>query len=385
MSGNDENPRAKIDAIDDQLLLLLNERAAIALEVGEVKRHKDTSLCDPNREREVLDRLRRQNGGPMNEQNVTNIFQRIIDECLHIQQRAFIKSSTETEKSHKKIIHPEGVGRVAILGERGTFSEEAAIELLGETFESVPRPTFDALFSAIDDGAADYILAPLENSLVGSVHRCYDLLLESSLSIAAEVILPISHFLIGCPGAALENIEVVESHPVALAQCEKFFAAHPEIKRAAADDTAGSVRRVLENGDASRAAIAGKRAAKIYGGVILQEHLEDHPENYTRFALLTPNPDSSDKGAKISLVVRLAHRPGALHDALRPFVRRGIDLLKIESRPIKERPWQYNFYLDLQTPANESELRGALDEIGEQAEDVRLLGRYSTLEIPKHK
>ncbi|MDQ3129559.1 MAG: prephenate dehydratase [Acidobacteriota bacterium] len=384
MSEIKSNPRAEIDAIDDQLLRLLNERAAIALEVGEVKRHKDTSLCDPNREREVLDRLCRQNTGPLNEQNVTNIFQRVIDECLHIQQRTYQISPTD-EKSRLKIKHPAGKGRVAILGERGTFSEEAAIELLGETFESVPRPTFDALFTAIDDGAADFILAPLENSLVGSVHRCYDLLLESSLSIAAEVILPISHFLIGCPGATLEDVTTVESHPVALAQCEKFFAAHPNIKRAAADDTAGSVRRVLENGDKSKAAIAGKRAAKIYGGIILQEHLEDHSENYTRFVLLAPNPASSDKGSKISLVVRLAHRPGALHDALRPFVRRGIDLLKIESRPIKERPWQYNFYLDLQSPASESELRGALDEIGEQAEDVRLLGRYSTLEIPKNQ
>ncbi len=274
---------------------------------------------------------------------------------------------------------------MAFLGERGTFSEEAAKELLGETFESVPRPTFDALFTAIDEGKADFILVPLENSLVGSVHRCYDLLLESSLGIAAEIILPISHLLIGCRGATLKSIKTVESHPVALAQCERFFTRHENLKRVAADDTAGSVRRVIESGDLSRAAIAGKRAAHIYGGAILQEHLEDHAENYTRFALLASNPDSSNQGSKISLVVRLAHRPGALHDALRPFVRRGIDLLKIESRPIKDRPWQYNFYLDLQAPASESELRGALDEIREQAEAVRYLGRYSTVEIPNNK
>ncbi|MET0753708.1 MAG: prephenate dehydratase domain-containing protein, partial [Pyrinomonadaceae bacterium] len=187
-------------------------------------------------------------------------------------------------------------------------------------------------------------------------------------------------------GASIESIETVESHPVALAQCERFFAAHPHIKRIAADDTAGSVRRMIETGDLSRAAIAGRRAANIYGGAILQEHLEDFSENYTRFVLLAPNSDvSKGVGNKISLVIRLAHRPGALHDALRPFVRRGIDLLKIESRPIKERPWQYNFYLDLQAPASESELRGALDEIYEQAEEVRYLGRYSVLEVPNDK
>jgi len=384
MTEKKGNPRAEIDAIDDELLRLLNSRAAIALKVGEVKRHNETSLCDHNREREVLTRLCGQNPGPLDEQNVTNIFQRIIDECLHIQQRTFHTLSADTAKTQVKFKHPAGNGRVAILGERGTFSEEAARELLGETFVSVPRPTFDELFTAIDDGAADFILAPLENSLVGSIHRCYDLLLESSLGISAEIILPISHFLIGCPGASLENVEIVESHPAALAQCERFFAAHPHIKRAAADDTAGSVRRVIEGGDLSRAAIAGKRAAKIYGGMILQEHLEDHAENFTRFALLAPNPNLSDKGNKVSLVVSLAHRPGALHNALRPFVRRGIDLLKIEGRPIKERPWQYNFYFDLKAPASESELRGALDEIREQAENVRYLGRYSTVEISKN-
>ena len=385
MNEGKGNPRAEIDAIDNELLRLLNNRAAIALKVGAVKRRDDTSLCDPNREREVMTRLCGQNSGPLDSQNIANIFQRIIDECLHVQQRAFYTSSTDKSKTQEKIKRLVGENRVAFLGERGTFSEEAAKELLGETFESVPRPTFDKLFTAIDEGKADYILVPLENSLVGSVHRCYDLLLESSLSIVAEIILPISHFLIGCQGASLELIKTVESHPVALAQCERFFSQHENFNRVAADDTAGSVRRVIESGDLSKAAIGGKRAADIYGGVILQEHLEDHPENYTRFALLARNPDLSNQGSKISLVVRLAHRPGALHDALRPFVRRGIDLLKIESRPIKDRPWQYNFYLDIQAPASESELRGALDEIREQAEEVRYLGRYSTMEIPNNK
>ncbi len=385
MSEKKDNPRAEIDAIDDQLLRLLNERAAIALRVGEVKRHNDTSLCDHNRELEVLTRLCRQNSGPLDKQNVTSIFQRIIDECLHVQQRAFHISAVDFNNVETSTNNFSGKKRVAFLGERGTFSEEAAKRLLGENCETISRPTFEELFTAIDEGSADFILAPFENSLVGSVHRCHDLLLESSLGIAAEIILPISHFLIGCQGASLDTVEVVESHPVALSQCERFFAAHPHLKRVATNDTAGSVRRVVENGDPSRAAIAGKRAADIYHGSILKEHLEDHTENYTRFVLLAQNPDISEKGHKISLVVKLAHRPGTLHDALRPFVRRGIDLLKIESRPIKESPWQYNFYLDLQAPASESELRGALDEIREQAGEVRYLGRYSTIEISNDK
>jgi len=380
-----DNPRAEIDAIDDELLRLLSKRVEIALRVGEVKRREDISLCDHNREREVLTRLCRQNSGPLDERNITSIFQRIIDECLHIQQKAFHTSTADINNAELQAENFSGEGRVAFLGERGTFSEEAAGRLLGETCEMIARPTFENLFTAVDEGSADYILAPLENSLAGSVHRCYDLLLESSLAIVAEIILPISHFLIGCPGASLESIETVESHPVALVQCGRFFAAHPHIERVATHDTASSVRRVVESGDLTRAAIAGKRAANIYEGVILLEHLEDCAENYTRFVLLAQNPNLSEQGEKISLVVKLAHRPGALHDALRPFVRRGIDLLKIESRPIKESPWQYNFYLDVQAPASESELRGALDEIREQAEAVRYLGRYSTIEIPNDK
>jgi chorismate mutase-like protein len=377
-----DNPRAEIDAIDEELLRLLNNRAAIALRVGEVKRRKDISLCDPNREFEVLTRLSRLNSGPLDEQNVANIFQRVIDECLQVQQRAF-HLSADTGNAEAQTQNFNGTGRVAFLGERGTFSEEAAGILMGEAGEMIPRPTFESLFAAIDEGGADYILAPLENSLAGSVHRCYDLLLESTLSIVAEIILPISHFLIGCHGATLETIETVESHPVALAQCGRFFDAHPHIKQVETNDTASSVRRVMESGDLSRAAIAGKRAAEIYGGAILQEHLEDHRENYTRFVLLAQHPNLSEQGHKISLLIKLAHRPGALHNALRPFVRRGIDLLKLEGRPIKERPWQYNFYFDIQAPASESELRGALEEIREQAEEVRYLGRYSTVKISK--
>ena len=383
MKETTENPRAAIDSIDDELLRLLNNRAELALEVGAVKRRGDTSLCDNQREREVLTRLREQNPGPLHEKSVTNIFQRIIDECLHVQLRAFQSPATAADGAGAKLAHLVEEARVAFQGERGAFSEEAAIELLGDRCAPVPRPTFEDLFTAIGEGHADYILVPLENSLMGSVHRCYDLLLESSLGIVAEIIWPISHFLIGCQGASLESIETVESHPVALAQCERFFAAHPNLKRVATDDTAASVRRVVESGDTAKAAIAGRRAATIYGGTVLREHLEDHSENYTRFALLGRTPDMSEKGSKISLIVRLAHRPGALHEALRPFVRRGIDLLRIESRPIKGHPWQYNFYLDLQAPQNESELKGALDEIREQAEEVRYLGRYSSLDISR--
>jgi prephenate dehydratase len=266
--------------------------------------------------------------------------------------------------------------RVAFQGERGAFSEEAAVKLLGEEIQLVPRPTFESLFLAIDQGAADYLLAPVENSLAGSVHRSYDLLLESSLHISAEVVIPIRHHLIGCAGATFDGVRTVESHPVALAQCERFFAAHPQLQRIATEDTAGSVARITKEGDPARAAIAGIRAANIYGGRILQHNLEDHTENYTRFVLLTPVPTPNSGADKFSLVMKLPHKAGALYRALQPFADRGIDLLKIESRPIKGRPFEYHFYLDLQASTNDERVVKALAELGDRATEVRVLGCY---------
>jgi prephenate dehydratase len=266
--------------------------------------------------------------------------------------------------------------RVAFQGEPGAFSEEAAIKLLGTQIETVPRATFESMFAAIDEGAADLILAPVENSLAGSVYRCYDLLLESKLSVIAEVILPIAHNLIGPPGATIDQVRLVQSHPVALAQCTRFFEAHPSITRVAAEDTGGSVREVVRAGDSHRAAIASRRAAEIYGGCILQTHLEDHRHNYTRFVLLSAQPKTPPGANKISLVVFLLHQPGALHKALEPIAREDINLVKIESRPIVGHPFEYCFYLDLMAPPEAPGTQSALDELRRRTREVRILGCY---------
>ncbi len=279
---------------------------------------------------------------------------------------------------------PQNSPRIAFQGERGAFSEEAVIKLAGENVQLVPRPTFESLFSAIPEGAADFALAPLENTLAGSVHQSYDLLLECSLHIIAEVTIPIAHDLIGCPGAKIEAIRVVYSHPVALAQCLRFFLDHPEIQPIAASDTAGSVRQIMEKGDPSMAAIAGRRAAVYYGGVILLENLQDYPENFTRFVLLSAKPETKDGANKISLVVRVKHQPGALYSALGVFAKRGISLLKIESRPLKGSPWHYNFYLDIEGSIADPKIVGALAELSDRAEWYRLLGCYPAAQVHLH-
>jgi prephenate dehydratase len=268
--------------------------------------------------------------------------------------------------------------RVAFQGEPGAFSEEAAIQLLGPSIATVPRPTFEAAFHSIDDGLADAILAPVENSLAGSVVRVYDLLLQSSLGIVAETILPIEHHVIGCPGSTLEGLRSVASHPMALAQCERFFSSHPNLKRVPAEDTAGSVREALALGDKTRAGIAGRRAAEHYGGVILAANIQDNAENFTRFVLLLPAnkvPSPSSGARKMSVAMRLAHRPGSLLAALEPFSRHGVNMLKIESRPIHGRPWEYQFFLDLEAQSV-SALDSALVEVRKATSDLHILGLY---------
>jgi prephenate dehydratase len=273
--------------------------------------------------------------------------------------------------------------RIAFQGERGAFSEEAAVQLLGEGITLVPRGSFESAFNAINEQAADYILAPIENSLAGSVHRSFDLLVESKLTIIAEVVIPIVHDLIGLPGTSFGQITTVQSHPVALAQCERFFAQHPRLKRIAAEDTGGSVREVIAAGDPSRAAIAGRRAAQIYGGAILREHLEDDGENYTRFLLLSPDGANVPNADKLSLVFELDHRPGALYHALEPFAQRGINMMKIESRPVHGSPWQYRFYLDLQTRAGATEADSAVEELKKLVVNLRVLGSYPSAPFAK--
>src|SRR6516162_210954 len=269
--------------------------------------------------------------------------------------------------------------RVGFQGEPGAFSEAAAVQLLGEEIQTVPRATFDATFRAITEGAADALLLPVENTLAGSVVRVYDLLLESPLAICGETILPIEHQLIAYPGAMLAEIRAVASHPMALAQCEHFFESNPRLKRVPAEDTAGSVKEMMAKADKTCAAIAGRRAAGHYGAVILRENIQDNAENFTRFVLLLPGEEAhrfrAQDAKKMSLAMRLAHRPGALLASLEPFSRHGVNLLKIESRPIHGKPFEYQFYVDVEAERHQ-ELEQALKEVRAATSDLRVLGLY---------
>ncbi len=269
--------------------------------------------------------------------------------------------------------------RVAFQGELGAFSNEAARKLLGDDVPLFPCRSFDDMFAAVEREEATYCLAPIENSLFGSVYQNYDLLLRHDLRIIGEVNLRIVHNLIAPPGLTMEQIRRVYSHPVALAQCQRFLAKHQHIEQMTGYDTAGSVKMLMETREPGAAAIAGASAAAAYGAQILATGVEDDPQNYTRFWLLSRpsgNTEVSATADKTSIVFALENRTGSLFRALAVFALRDIDLMKIESRPLIGRPWEYSFYLDFSGNVAEPRVQAALNNLAEFAASVRVLGTY---------
>lgn len=267
------------------------------------------------------------------------------------------------------------VSKAAIQGERGSFSHEAAQTLLGADIEVLACATFDAAFAAVVSGAAPRAVVPIENSLAGTIHENYDRLAASGLRIVAETQLRIRHCLVARQGASLATVRSVASHPVALAQCRGFFAERPHLEAVTAYDTAGSVKDVLQEGGVTRAAIASRLAAETYGADVLLEGIEDDPENYTRFLLVSGEAVPGPPPNKTTVVFTLNHEPGALHRALGVFASRGVDLTKIESRPLRGRPWEYLFYVDI-VGDPEGAAGAALSDLAVFARDLRVLGSY---------
>ena len=265
---------------------------------------------------------------------------------------------------------------VAFQGERGSFSEEAAYKLLGRRVRVRPCETFAGIFQSVTTGRTRYCLAPIENTLAGSVYENYDLLVENDLHIVGEVNLRIVHNLIAFPGTTMRNLRQVYSHPVALAQCGRFFAQRPHVEKVPFYDTAGSVKMLAEHRIEGAAAIASRTAAGVYRARVLLTHLEDHHENFTRFLLLSRAARIDRNASKVSIVFSTPNLPGALYKCLSVFALRDIDLTKMESRPLRGRPWEYFFYLDFIGNIHEERCRKALDHLAEVADLVRVLGCY---------
>jgi prephenate dehydratase len=272
---------------------------------------------------------------------------------------------------------------VAFQGELGAFSQQAIRQLLGPRAEPVPYQRFDQVFAALRGNKVGAAVLPIENTLHGSVHENYDLLLRYDFEITAETSVRIVHNLIAPPGVTFERVRKVYSHPVALNQCLDFFRTHKRMERVTFYDTAGSVKMIMKERPTDAAAIASELAAKIYGGKILRREIEDDRQNFTRFFLLEPagaKPRTLRGAAKnpwkTSLVFSTKNIPGALFRALSALALRDLNLVKIESRPLRGKPWEYLFYLDLLGRSNDPAVQKALGHLEELADFLRVLGTY---------
>ena len=275
---------------------------------------------------------------------------------------------------------------VAIAGEAGSYSHAAALAAHRAEIQVVPCRDFPELFKTVAAGGAQHGVVPIENSLTGSIHENYDQLRAHDLCIVAETEVRVRHCLIARPGTTVSQVRRVASHPVALAQCRTFFATHPTMSAVPAYDTAGSVRDLMSDRGAADAAIASDLAAQLYGGRVLESGIEDHPDNFTRFLVVSRHAAARLAATltKTSLVISLANVPGSLHRALGVFARRELDLSKIESRPLPGRPWQYAFYLDVL--GDPEDVAAALAVLTDETagNSVRVLGSYAAT-VPRSR
>ena len=260
-------------------------------------------------------------------------------------------------------------------GAPGAFSEEASRCVLGPEARLLPCDTLEQAFDALTRGDARRAVVPIENTLAGSIHKAYDLLLQHDVRIVGEIVRPIVHALIAASPASIDDVRRVLSHPIALAQCERFFRERPHLEAVPVFDTAGAAAQVIRDGRQGEAAIASRRAAEVYGGVVLADHLEDQAHNATRFLVLA-RPDDVEEARqpeKLTLVFALRDEPGALAHALRPFVDHGLNVSKIESRPDRAAPFEYVFYLDVRAASADA----AIADLRRHAVWCKVLGHYA--------
>lgn len=342
--------RQAIDALDREILARLNERARHAQAIGEIK--GGAAAYRPEREAQVLRGLHTDNAGPLPNTAVTGIFREVMSACRSLEQTL----------------------RIAYLGPAGTFSHAAVAKHFGTLVEAVPHATFDDIFRAVEGGQANYAVVPVENSTEGAVGRTLDLMAATDLSVCGEVNLRVNQNLLSnAPDMA--SITRVYSHGQSLAQCVQWLARHlPAVPRIAVASNAEAAR--LAAAEAGAAAIAGENAGTIYGLATLAPHIEDEPNNTTRFWVLgrqQPGPSGRDV---TSLVMSCPNRPGAVHKLLEPFAQHGVSMSRFESRPARTGRWEYLFFVDLVGHRDDAPVKAALAQLADIAPLLKLLGSY---------
>ncbi len=270
--------------------------------------------------------------------------------------------------------------RVSFQGEPGAYSEEATINFFGNNVNSIPLPYLSDVFKSVENGDAEFAVVPIENTLEGSVSETYDLLIGANVKIVGEEILRIRHCFMANEGVKIDDIREVWSHPQALSQCRKFIE-KMKLKPVPYYDTAGSAKAIASGKIAYAGAIASCRAARHYGLNILAEGVEDSPNNYTRFIVIGKEPAKIGEKGKTSIIFSVNHVPGALYRALRAFAENNINMTKIESRPTKEKPWEYYFFVDFIGREEDSNVSMALKELKREAAFIKVLGSYPAVSV----
>ena len=342
--------RVQIDRIDDELLKLVNQRAELARQIGHLK--DNDAVLRPEREAQILQRVQNNNAGPLSKQAVAQLFTEIMSQCRAL----------------------EAPLSVAYLGPPGTFSEAAALKRFGSAVQGKPCATIDEVFRAVESGAVNFGMVPVENSTEGAIGRTLDLLLQSPLKVCGEVMLAIHHCLLA-PGAILTGIKRVYSHPQSFGQCQDWLNAHlPHAARISVASNAEAAFMAANNPDS--AAIAGRQAVIVSGLRVHAENIEDDPRNTTRFLVIGSQNVAPSGRDKTSLVMSAANRPGAVHDLLAPLARHGVSMTKLESRPARSGLWEYVFFLDIEGHQSNANVATALAELKQAAAFVKVLGSY---------
>lgn len=344
--------RVRIDEIDDTILGLLNRRAEIVTEIGRIKRELRAQVHAPRREQEIFERLERENPGPFPNDGVRAVFREIMSASLALEQPL----------------------KVAYLGPPGTFTHVASLKQFGASAAAIAVNTIKDVFNEVERGRADYGVVPIENSTEGVVTHTLDLLADSQLKIAGEIVQEISHYLLSRSGV-LADVKRIYSHPQPIAQCRGWLAQHvPNIPLVEVSSTARAAEMCRDEPEA--AAIASEVAARLYGLSVIQKRIEDNPNNTTRFLLIAPRAPERTGRDKTSIMVSVQDRVGALYDMLKPFAEFGLSLTKIESRPSRRKAWEYYFYIDVEGHVDDEPVKKALDALRPHCQVLKVLGSY---------
>ncbi len=369
--------RKQIDEIDSSLVELYEKRMEVSSAIADYKIENGKKVYDRERELEKIKTVKSLAHSDFNRIGIEELFSQIMSMSRKLQYQKLAEKGASLRLPFIQIDSLKAsANRVCYQGAEGAYSEEATIRFFGEGVNSFHVDTFRDAFGALEDGSADYAVLPIENSTAGIVSEVYDLLTEYENYIVGEQIIDIRHCLLGVPGAKLEDIQTVYSHPQSLMQSSRFLAEHSDIKQISMKNNAFAARKVAEDKDKTQAAIASKRAGEIYGLEIIKEAINQAESNSTRFIVVT-NQKVFLKGAgKISLCLEIPHEAGSLYHIMSHFIYNGLNMTKIESRPIEDRNWEYRFFIDFDGNLEDSSVKNALRGLREEAKMMKILGNY---------